>query len=153
MKKTVIILGVLAATGGIAYFILKKRKSKELTPSFSSGGVSTVSPVVGQQGLQTQTIGSSQLVSGIDVPQTANAQIAINEQANLDKANKIASDLRLTYEQINRLNKLRATGSIQLSSYTTQSAVRISRIKSLKAELNKLGYVFEGTTKGTIRKV
>jgi len=153
MKKTFIILGVLAVTGGVAYFILRKRKDKTIIPSFSTGGVSTVSPIVGQQGLPAQTSGSSQLVSGIDVLPSANAQIAINEQANLEQANAIASKLRKAYEAKENLDKIKRMNLISSSNYNTKSVLLLSQISGFKNELNKLGYVFEGTTKGTIRKV
>jgi hypothetical protein len=153
MKKTVIILGVLAVTGGIAYFMLQKRKGKTIIPPFSTGGVSTASSIVGQQGLPTQTSGSSQLVSGIDVPISANAQIAINEQANLEQANAIVAKLRKAYEAKEMLDKYKRMGVVSTSNYNTKSVLILSQISGFKNELNKLGHVFEGTTKGTIRKV
>jgi hypothetical protein len=145
MKNALIIIGVLAVTGGVAYFIMKKGKlNAQSTPEPNMLGGMVISPNTPE--------GIAQAVNAqIAQANIQKATTAENEQALLQKANPIAVKIRGEYSRL-KVSEFHKKITRQ-AKYDVEINEINARIKALKSDLNKLGYVFDGTNNGTIRKV
>ena len=159
MKKTIFIVGGILALGVVGYLFLKNKKKQEALLGGVSGGsnqtASTSNSTAQSGGTSSSTAQSGSTTSGSNQSAggNVNSTNSVEEQANLDKANDIASKIRLYY-------KYSASRDLQIKMWKPSTFNRIAPtnpyptlINKLKDELLNLGYRFEGTTNGVIIKI
>lgn len=152
MKKAILIGGGILLVGGLAYlYFTNKKKTEKLlssgtTPS-TSGGATTSTTTSGN----TSTINAEipPLSTGGIVTATTKANTA-EEQAKLDKANGIYSQISKLYVSI---NKTLMSSSIPSFSKKNQIGSYEAKIKSLKKNLATLGYEYRGSVDGVLVKL
>lgn len=166
MKKTIIIIGILAVTGGIAFLYLRNnKKTDKLLSSDTLGSTQTASTST-MAGITNQGVGSGSinveippLSTGLIVTPTTAASSS-QGQINLEKARQIELIIK---DYI----KKSQTRQFLISSWRPTSAFINSKgqigkkptnpfppmISKLKDDLLKLGYEFKGGKDGVLVKL